>query len=128
MISITADLAATVIAHTVVAGAEVESRDADGQLLAHVPVGRDVAHIDADGLWLRPLPEDLDDGTDEFEVRVRPLQVARYDLIDSHTIGVAHATGSYTVIRPTCTPGMLDIIRRWDLLRRTVLRLPAPAG
>lgn len=107
----------------VAAGAEIEQRSIDGEVLFVGAVATDVANIvQADAevfeVMMRPLREPdgyTEDGAAVFDDNLNqpsPLNVARLDLIGPN-VGFAHPTGTYSVVRPA-SPEMLERVRQWD--------------
>jgi hypothetical protein len=118
----------------VAAGAEIEQRDADGRPIGIAPDGsadnvlplaRDTAVLDEhDELWLRPLygAANYDEHDDERPLydgpahRPAPIPVTRLDLLDDGNVGIAHASGDYSVVRPV-GPSRAATVDEWDRCR-----------
>lgn len=116
----------------VAAGAEIEQRNADGTPTAVaddgtprnvLPLAPDTCDIDEDHdppqVWLRPVygPDRHDpDGTpiyDRPHHQPQAVPYVRLDRLDGGTIGIAHADGHYSQVRP-CTGPHADALATWN--------------
>lgn len=106
----------------VAAGAEIEQRDADANVLYRGPLARENVELitlpdDVVQVVLRPLqcPDDPDAVAWSPEAnRDRPLSAVRFDLIGDDVVGVAQDTGIYSVVRPVSTVEWRGCIEAWE--------------
>jgi hypothetical protein len=116
------------------AGAEIEQRDIEGEPVAFDENG-DAANVfalardtfdvtrDNDGVtdvWLRPLyglEGRTTDGRAVFDSNMhqpRPVHAVRLDVLGNGNIGLAHNTGTYSVIRPVSSERRARLVDDWD--------------